>query len=67
MGEGLRERGIPEDVFGVTVGEGDEIGDALIDAVDFVMFTGSTSRQEGDGARRGTLTRRRWSSAARTR
>ena len=42
MAEGLRECGVPEDVFQVTVGEGSKIGNALIDAVDFVMFTGST-------------------------
>ena len=42
MAEGLRECGVPEDVFQVTVGEGSSIGNALIDAVDFVMFTGST-------------------------
>jgi acyl-CoA reductase-like NAD-dependent aldehyde dehydrogenase len=42
LAEGLRECGLPEDVFQVTVGEGSKIGNALIDAVDFVMFTGST-------------------------
>ncbi|HKJ35288.1 MAG TPA: succinic semialdehyde dehydrogenase [Solirubrobacterales bacterium] len=42
MREGLLECGVPEDVFQVTVGEGSKIGNALIDAVDFVMFTGST-------------------------
>jgi acyl-CoA reductase-like NAD-dependent aldehyde dehydrogenase len=41
MQEGMRECGVPEDVFQVTVGGGD-VGSALIDAVDFVMFTGST-------------------------
>ncbi len=40
--EGMLECGIPEDVFGVAVGEGSAIGNALIDAVDFIMFTGST-------------------------
>jgi acyl-CoA reductase-like NAD-dependent aldehyde dehydrogenase len=39
--EGLRECGIPENVFQVLVGRG-PIGMPLIDAVDFVMFTGST-------------------------
>jgi acyl-CoA reductase-like NAD-dependent aldehyde dehydrogenase len=39
---GLRESGLPEGVFGVAVGGGDT-GEALIDAVDMVMFTGSTS------------------------
>ena len=42
MAEGLRECGLPEDVFQVAVGQGSAIGNALIDAVDFVMFTGST-------------------------
>jgi acyl-CoA reductase-like NAD-dependent aldehyde dehydrogenase len=42
MAEGLQECGLPEDVFQVAVGEGSAIGNALIDAVDFVMFTGST-------------------------
>ena len=42
MAEGLRECGVPENVFQVAVGEGSSIGNALIDAVDFIMFTGST-------------------------
>jgi acyl-CoA reductase-like NAD-dependent aldehyde dehydrogenase len=41
MEECLRECGIPEGVFQVAVGRGD-IGERLIDLVDFVMFTGST-------------------------
>jgi acyl-CoA reductase-like NAD-dependent aldehyde dehydrogenase len=41
MAEGLRECGLPEDVFIVAPGGG-EIGAELIDHVDFVMFTGST-------------------------
>jgi acyl-CoA reductase-like NAD-dependent aldehyde dehydrogenase len=41
MAEGLRECGLPEDVFLVAPGGGD-VGEALIDEVDFVMFTGST-------------------------
>ena len=41
MAEGLRECGLPEDVFIVTPGPG-PIGSELIDHVDFVMFTGST-------------------------
>ena len=52
MAEGLRECGLPEDVFQVATGRG-ETGAALIDDVDMVMFTGSTrDRQEGHGARR---------------
>jgi acyl-CoA reductase-like NAD-dependent aldehyde dehydrogenase len=42
MLECLRECGLPEDVHQVAVGEGSSVGNALIDAVDFVMFTGST-------------------------
>jgi acyl-CoA reductase-like NAD-dependent aldehyde dehydrogenase len=42
MREGLLECGLPEDVFQVAVGQGSAIGNALIDEVDFVMFTGST-------------------------
>jgi acyl-CoA reductase-like NAD-dependent aldehyde dehydrogenase len=40
MEEGLREIGVPDDVFQVATGDG-ETGAALIDHVDFVMFTGS--------------------------
>ena len=42
MEEGLRACGIPEHVFQVATGTGSEAGSALIDEVDFVMFTGST-------------------------
>jgi acyl-CoA reductase-like NAD-dependent aldehyde dehydrogenase len=42
MGEMLRECGLPEDVYQVVPGYG-ETGAALIDEVDFVMFTGSTA------------------------
>jgi acyl-CoA reductase-like NAD-dependent aldehyde dehydrogenase len=42
MGEALRECGLPEDVYQVVPGYG-ETGQALIDEVDFVMFTGSTA------------------------
>jgi len=41
MGEMLRECGLPEDVYQVVPGFGDT-GAALIDEVDFLMFTGST-------------------------
>ncbi len=40
MAEGLRECGMPDDVFLVAVGGGD-VGGELIDHVDSVMFTGS--------------------------
>ena len=42
MAEMLRECGMPDDVFSVATGYGDA-GAALIDEVDFVMFTGSTA------------------------
>ena len=38
----LAEAGLPEALFGVVVGEGPVVGPALIDAVDYVCFTGST-------------------------
>jgi acyl-CoA reductase-like NAD-dependent aldehyde dehydrogenase len=41
VAEGLRECGLPEDVFIVVPGGGD-VGGELIDHVDYVMFTGST-------------------------
>src|SRR4051812_48536345 len=41
MAEALRECGLPEHVFQVATGRG-ETGQALIDEVDGVMFTGST-------------------------
>src|SRR3954453_10993474 len=42
VAEALREVGLPEGVFQVATGRGDT-GQALIDAVDMVMFTGSTA------------------------
>jgi acyl-CoA reductase-like NAD-dependent aldehyde dehydrogenase len=42
MAEMLRECGLPEDVFQVVPGYG-ETAQALIDEVDFIMFTGSTA------------------------
>ena len=42
MGEMLRECGLPDGVYQVAPGSG-ETGAALIDAVDFVVFTGSTA------------------------
>ena len=41
LADGLRECGMPEDVFQVATGRG-PTGEALIDAVDMIMFTGST-------------------------
>ena len=42
MGEMLRQCGLPDGVYQVAPGSG-ETGSALIDEVDFVMFTGSTA------------------------
>jgi len=42
MGECMRECGLPDGVYRVAPGFG-ETGAALIDAVDFLMFTGSTA------------------------
>jgi acyl-CoA reductase-like NAD-dependent aldehyde dehydrogenase len=42
MEEMLRDCGAPEGVFQVATGKGSTLGPALIDAVDIVMFTGST-------------------------
>jgi acyl-CoA reductase-like NAD-dependent aldehyde dehydrogenase len=42
LAEGLRECGMPDNVLQIAIG-GAETGTALIDGVDFVMFTGSTA------------------------
>jgi acyl-CoA reductase-like NAD-dependent aldehyde dehydrogenase len=42
LAEGLRESGAPEGVLSVAIGAA-ETATALVDAVDFVMFTGSTA------------------------
>jgi acyl-CoA reductase-like NAD-dependent aldehyde dehydrogenase len=55
MAEGLREVGMPEDVFTVAVGSGREVGGALVDSVDMLHFTGSTEVGRGlmeQGAKR---------------
>ncbi|MDQ6744426.1 MAG: aldehyde dehydrogenase family protein [Actinomycetota bacterium] len=55
MAEGLREVGLPEDVFLVANGPGGEVGAALADSVDMLHFTGSTGvgrRLAEQGAKR---------------
>src|SRR3954453_12109102 len=47
MAEGLREVGLPEDVFLVATGSGGEVGGALVDSVDMLHFTGSTEVGRG--------------------
>ncbi len=42
LAEGMRESGLPEGVLQVAIGAADT-ATALVDAVDFVMFTGSTA------------------------
>jgi acyl-CoA reductase-like NAD-dependent aldehyde dehydrogenase len=42
LAEGMRASGLPEHVLQVAIGGG-ETGSAMVDAVDFVMFTGSTA------------------------
>lgn len=39
----LTEAGVPEGLVQVVLGEGDVVGAALVDAVDYVCFTGSTA------------------------
>ena len=42
LSELLEVAGLPDDLFQVVTGEGATVGPALIDAVDYVAFTGST-------------------------
>lgn len=39
----LREAGLPDGLYAVVTGEGPEVGPAVVDEVDHVMFTGSTA------------------------
>lgn len=39
----LHEAGVPPDVFQIVTGEGETVGPPLIEAVDYVNFTGSTA------------------------
>jgi acyl-CoA reductase-like NAD-dependent aldehyde dehydrogenase len=53
--EGLREVGVPDDVFVVANGPGGTVGSALVDSVDMIHFTGSTEvgkRLAEQGAKR---------------
>ncbi len=43
VAERLAEAGLPEDLFLVVLGDGPVVGSALVDAADFVCFTGSTA------------------------
>ena len=67
MAEMLAESGLPEGVFQVVTGRG-ETGAALVDLVDYVMFTGSVETGKKVMAQAAeTLTPVASSSAARTR
>lgn len=51
MAQKMDEAGLPEDLLQVVTGPGSELGDALIDHVDAIMFTGSTEVGRGVAAR----------------
>ena len=55
MAEGMREVGVPDGVFLVATGSGGTVGNALVESVDMLHFTGSTEvgrRLMEDGAKR---------------
>lgn len=39
----LREAGLPDGVFNVVPGDGEDVGQAIVEECDFLMFTGSTA------------------------
>jgi acyl-CoA reductase-like NAD-dependent aldehyde dehydrogenase len=43
--------GVPADVWAVVAGDGNEVGNAIVDAVDYVCFTGSTATGTRVGVR----------------
>ena len=47
VADGLREVGVPGDVFLVATGPGSIVGGALVDSVDMLHFTGSTAVGKG--------------------
>ncbi len=47
MAEGMREVGVPDGVFLVATGSGGTVGNALVDSVDMLHFTGSTEVGRG--------------------
>lgn len=49
----LYEAGLPEGLIQIVCGEGPDIGPAIVDNADFVMFTGSTATGRVIGARAG--------------
>ncbi|MDY5785828.1 succinic semialdehyde dehydrogenase [Corynebacterium sp.] len=42
----LREAGLPDEVFQVVTGTGSEVGQAIVEKCDYLMFTGSTATGE---------------------
>ncbi len=53
MTKALKECGMPDGVMQVLTGKGSVLGDAIIDVVDMIMFTGSTEVGRHIGARAG--------------
>lgn len=49
----MAEAGLPTELWHIVVGPGRVVGDALIDHVDHICFTGSTATGRGVGARAG--------------
>jgi succinate-semialdehyde dehydrogenase/glutarate-semialdehyde dehydrogenase len=49
----LREAGLPADLFQVVTGSGARLGDPMIEATDYVMFTGSTATGRAVAAKAG--------------
>lgn len=53
LARALKDCGMPDGVMQVLTGKGSVLGDALIDVVDMIMFTGSTAVGRHIGARAG--------------
>jgi acyl-CoA reductase-like NAD-dependent aldehyde dehydrogenase len=53
MARALRECGLPDGVMQVLTGKGSVLGEAIVDVVDMIMFTGSTPVGRRIGARAG--------------
>jgi len=50
----LREAGLPDGLFSVLAGDGSQLGEAVVDAVDHVLFTGSEAVGRRVAARAGS-------------
>ncbi|WP_320669200.1 succinic semialdehyde dehydrogenase [Patulibacter defluvii] len=53
LARGLRESGLPDGVMQVLTGRGSVLGEAILDVVDMIMFTGSTEVGRQIGRRAG--------------